>query len=121
MKKIILLSENQTDYHLGFEVQSPEPKFFSWDATYQEVIALDLVKQTHYQEYGERQFSSQYAFRHPVRVGNLSFYNFEFGSTSRQRTDIAVREYRFISKKGLLNAIFYRFVSNLIKICRTVK
>ena len=100
MKQITLLSANHNDYHFGFEVQSPEPKFFSWDATYQEVIALDLVKQTHYQEYGEGQFSTQYAFRYPVRVGNLLFCNFEFGFTSTQRTDIAVREYRFESKKG---------------------
>ena len=44
MKKILLLSENHTDYHLGFEVQSPEPKFFSWNATYEEVIASPLVE-----------------------------------------------------------------------------
>ncbi|WGU70173.1 hypothetical protein QIU18_11810 [Capnocytophaga canimorsus] len=44
MEKIILL-QNHTDYHLGFEVQSPEPKFFSWDATYEEVIASPWVKQ----------------------------------------------------------------------------
>ncbi|MFK8271458.1 hypothetical protein [Capnocytophaga stomatis] len=100
MKQITLLSENHTDYHLGFEVQSPKPKFFSWDATYEEVIALPWVEQTHYQGYGDRAFGCTYVFRYPVRVGNLLFYNFEFGFTSRQRTDIAVREYRFTSKKG---------------------
>ncbi|MFK8301227.1 hypothetical protein ACI762_10990 [Capnocytophaga canimorsus] len=100
MKQITLLSENHTDYHLGFEVQSPEPKFFSWDATYEEVIASPWVKQIFYKDYGEGQLSRQFAFKFPVRVGNLLFYNFEFGFTSRQRTDIAVREYRFTSKKG---------------------
>ncbi|AWL78613.1 hypothetical protein DKB58_06475 [Capnocytophaga canimorsus] len=99
MEKIILL-QNHTDYHLGFEVQSPEPKFFSWDATYEEVIASPWVKQIFYKDYGEGQLSRQFAFKFPVRVGNLLFYNFEFGFTSRQRTDIAVREYRFTSKKG---------------------
>ncbi|MFK8268420.1 hypothetical protein [Capnocytophaga cynodegmi] len=99
MEKIILL-QNHTDYHLGFEVQSPKPKFFSWDATYEEVIALPWVEQTHYQGYGDGAFGCTYVFRYPVRVGNLLFYNFEFGFTSRQRTDIAVREYRFTSKKG---------------------
>ena len=99
MKKIILL-QNHTDYHLGFEVQSPELKFFSWDATYEEVIASPWVKQIFYKDYGEGQLSRQFAFKFPVRVGNFLFYNFEFGFTSRQRTDIAVREYRFTSKKG---------------------
>ncbi|MFJ1440535.1 hypothetical protein ACILFQ_01305 [Capnocytophaga canimorsus] len=99
MEKIILL-QNHTDYHLGFEVQSPEPKFFSWDATYEEVIASPWVKQIFYKDYGEGQLSRQFAFKFPVRVGNLLFYNFEFGFTSRQRTDIAVREYCFTSKKG---------------------
>ena len=98
MKKIILL-QNHTDYHLGFEVQSPELKFFSWDATYEEVIASPWVKQIFYKDYGEGQLSRQFAFKFPVRVGNFLFYNFEFGFTSRQRTDIAVREYRFTSKK----------------------
>ncbi|GIM56614.1 hypothetical protein CAPN006_10080 [Capnocytophaga canimorsus] len=99
MEKIILL-QNHTDYHLGFEVQSPEPKFFSWDATYEEVIASPWVKQIFYKDYGEGQLSRQFAFKFPVRVGNLLFYNFEFGFTSTQRTDIAVREYCFTSKKG---------------------
>ncbi|MFJ1438305.1 hypothetical protein ACILPE_01030 [Capnocytophaga canimorsus] len=100
MKQITLLLENHTDYHLGFEVQSPELKFFSWDATYEEVIASPWVKQIFYKDYGEGQLSRQFAFKFPVRVGNFLFYNFEFGFTSRQRTDIAVREYRFTSKKG---------------------
>ncbi|WP_212905755.1 hypothetical protein [Capnocytophaga stomatis] len=100
MKEITLLSENHTDYHLGFEVQSPEPKFFSWDATYEEVIASPWVKQIFYKDYGEGQLSRQFAFKFPVRVGNLLFYNLEFILSSRQRTDIAVREYRFTSKKG---------------------
>ena len=100
MKQITLLLENHTDYHLGFEVRSPEPNFFSWDATYEEVIASPWVKQIFYKDYGEGQLSRQFAFKFPVRVGNLLFYNFEFGFTSTQRTDIAVREYRFTSKKG---------------------
>ncbi|MDO4783400.1 MAG: hypothetical protein Q4A09_09330 [Capnocytophaga felis] len=100
MKQITLLSENHTDYHLGYEVQSPELKFFSWNTTYEEVIASPWVKQTDYKDYGEGAFSVQYVFRYPVRVGNLLFYNLEFGFTSTQRTDIAVREFRFRSKKG---------------------
>ncbi|MFJ1327742.1 hypothetical protein [Capnocytophaga canimorsus] len=99
MKKIILL-QNHTDYYLGFEVQSPEPKFFSWGATYEEIIASPWVKPIFYKDYSEGAFSVQYVFCYPVRVGNLLFYNFEFGFTSTQRTDIAVREYCFTSKKG---------------------
>ncbi|CEN48806.1 conserved hypothetical protein [Capnocytophaga canimorsus] len=92
MKKITLLSENHTDYHLGFEVQSPEPKFFSWDATYEEVIASPLVEwdspfDLDYEVY------EYYYFKYPVRVGNLLFSKFEFRIHNTQRRDIAVREY----------------------------
>lgn len=92
MKKILLLSENHTDYHLGFEVQSPEPKFFSWDATYEEVIASPLVEwdspfDLDYEVY------EYYYFKYPVRVGNLLFSKFEFRIHNTQRRDIAVREY----------------------------
>ncbi|VDH04363.1 hypothetical protein [Bergeyella zoohelcum] len=92
MKQITLLSENHTDYHLGFEVQSPEPKFFSWDATYEEVIASPLVEwdspfDLDYEVY------EYYYFKYPVRVGNLLFSKFEFRIHNTQRRDIAVREY----------------------------
>ncbi|MFK8301918.1 hypothetical protein ACI75Y_03320 [Capnocytophaga stomatis] len=100
MKQITLLSENHTDYHLGFEVQSLEKQFIPWDTTYQTLMASPWVKQTDYKDYGEGAFGCIYVFRYPVRVGNLLFYNLEFGFISRQRTDIAVREYRFTSKKG---------------------
>ncbi|MFK8266726.1 hypothetical protein [Capnocytophaga cynodegmi] len=92
MKKILLLSENHTDYHLGFEVQSPEPKFFSWDVTYEEVIASPLVEwdspfDLDYEVY------EYYYFKYPVRMGNLLFSKFEFRIHNTQRRDIAVREY----------------------------
>ncbi|WP_372474692.1 hypothetical protein AB4865_05385 [Capnocytophaga sp. ARDL2] len=92
MKKILLLSTNHTDYHLGFEVQSPEPKFFSWDATYEEVIASPLVEwdspfDLDYEVY------EYYYFKYPVRMGNLLFSKFEFRIHNTQRRDIAVREY----------------------------
>ncbi|ATA93906.1 hypothetical protein CGC54_05950 [Capnocytophaga canimorsus] len=92
MKKILLLSENHTDYHLGFEVQSPEPKFFLWNATYEEVIASPLVEwdspfDLDYEVY------EYYYFKYPVRVGNLLFSKFEFRIHNTQRRDIAVREY----------------------------
>ncbi|GIM56616.1 hypothetical protein CAPN006_10100 [Capnocytophaga canimorsus] len=92
MKKILLLSENHTDYHLGFEVQSPEPRFFSWDTTYEEVTASPLVEwdspfDLDYEVY------EYYYFKYPVRVGNLLFSKFEFRIHNTQRRDIAVREY----------------------------
>ncbi|MDT9499976.1 hypothetical protein [Capnocytophaga canimorsus] len=92
MKKILLLSENHTDYHLGFEVQSPEKQFISWDATYEEVIASPLVEwdspfDLDYEVY------EYYYFKYPVRVGNLLFSKFEFRIHNTQRRDIAVREY----------------------------
>ncbi|CEN45418.1 conserved hypothetical protein [Capnocytophaga canimorsus] len=92
MKKILLLSTNHTDYHLGFEVQSPEPKFFSWDATYEEIIASPWVEwdspfDLDYEVY------EYYYFKYPVRMGNLLFSKFEFRIHNTQRRDIAVREY----------------------------
>lgn len=91
MEKIILL-QNHTDYHLGFEVQSPEKQFISWDATYEEVIASPLVEwdspfDLDYEVY------EYYYFKYPVRVGNLLFSKFEFRIHNTQRRDIAVREY----------------------------
>src|SRR5690606_7620048 len=32
-----ILSENNKDYESGFEIQSPQKEFISWDATYQEL------------------------------------------------------------------------------------
>ncbi|MFK8271456.1 hypothetical protein [Capnocytophaga stomatis] len=92
MKRITLLSASYNDYHLGFEVQSPEPKFFSWNATYEEVIASPLVEwdspfDLDYEVY------EYYYFKYPVRVGNLLFSKFEFRIHNTQRRDIAVREY----------------------------
>ena len=92
MKKILLLSANHNDYHLGFEVQSPEPKFFSWDMTYDEVIASSYVEwdspfDLDYEVY------EYYYFKYPVRVGSLLFSKFEFRIHNTQRRDIAVREY----------------------------
>ena len=92
MKKILLLSANHNDYHLGFEVQSPEPKFFSWDMTYDEVIASPYVEwdspfDLDYEVY------EYYYFKYPVRVGSLLFSKFEFRIHNTQRRDIAVREY----------------------------
>ncbi|GET46664.1 hypothetical protein [Capnocytophaga felis] len=92
MKRITLLSANHTDYHLGFEVQSPKPKFFSWDTTYEEIIASPLVEwdspfDLDYEVY------EYYYFKYPVRVGNLLFSKFEFRIDNPQRRDIAVQEY----------------------------
>ena len=92
MKNILLLSADHNDYHLGFEVQSPEPKFFSWDMTYDKVIASPYVEwdspfDLDYEVY------EYYYFKYPVRVGSLLFSKFEFRIHNTQRRDIAVREY----------------------------
>lgn len=114
MKKILLLSENHTDYHLGFEVQSPEPKFFSWNATYEEVIASPLVEwdspfDLDYEVY------EYYYFKYPVRVGNLLFSKFEFRIHNTQRRDIAVREYYAYGKKGVSEFDFWQVHQQLEK------
>ncbi|MFK8298754.1 hypothetical protein ACI76O_10035 [Capnocytophaga cynodegmi] len=112
MKKILLLSENHTDYHLGFEVQSPEKQFISWDATYEEVIALSCV---------ERDFDlsnetyEYYHFKYPVRVGNLLFSNFEIRVDNPQRRDIAVQSYYAYGKKGVPEFDFWQVHHQLEK------
>lgn len=111
MKKITLL-ENHSDYHLGFEVQSPEPVFISWDMTYDEVIALPCVEwdspfDLDYEVY------EYYYFKYPVRVGNLLFSKFEFQIHNTQRSDIAVQEYRFLSEKGTPEADFWQICQQL--------
>lgn len=107
-RKAITILENHDDYQSGFEVQSPEPRFFSWDATYEEVIASLLVERVKCNDYGENRFSHEYAFRYPVRVGNLLFQPFLFSLTTVQRTDIAVREYSARSEKGACMSDFWK-------------
>ncbi|MDO4702462.1 hypothetical protein [Tannerella sp.] len=114
MKQIILLSANHNDYHLGFEVQSPEPKFFSWDATYEEVIDSPLVEwdspfDLDYEVY------EYYYFKYPVRVGNLLFSKLEFRIHNLQRSDIAVQEYYAYGEKGVLEFDFWQVHHQLEK------
>ncbi|GIM49139.1 hypothetical protein [Capnocytophaga stomatis] len=105
MQEIRLLSENHNDYHLGFEVQSPEKQFISWDATYKEVIALPYV---------ERDFDlsnetyEYYYFKYPVRMGNLLFPKFDIRIDNPQRKDIAVQQYYAQGEKGVPEFDFWQ-------------
>lgn len=90
MKKLYeILEETPHDYHLGFEVQSPEKEFVSWDSTYAEVFALPCVEPSN-------TLDNHYAFKYPVRVGNLLFKNWGFYYVSHHRKDIAVQSYSFV-------------------------
>ncbi|AWY20158.1 hypothetical protein LP109_07540 [Moraxella bovis] len=96
MKKLYeILDKNYNDYNLGFEVQSPEKEFVSWDSTYAEIIALPCVEPNNTLDM-ELELSNHYAFKYPVRVGNLLFKNWGFYYVSHHRKDIAVQSYSFV-------------------------
>lgn len=80
------------DYHLGFEVQSPEKTFISWDATYEEVIALPCVDEV--PSFSDWEIATEYRFEYPVRVGNVLIPGLKFKLEHTARADIAVQEYR---------------------------
>lgn len=88
----IIADKNFNDYHLGFEVQSLQKEFISWDTTYEEAISLPCVEDiflldTDYEIY------DYYYFKYPVRVGNLIIPRLEFRLGYQDRSDVAVREY----------------------------
>lgn len=96
MKKLYeILDKNYNDYNLGFEVQSPEKEFVSWDSTYAEILALPCVEPNNTLDMG-LELSNHYAFKYPVRVGNLLFKNWGFYYIPHHRKDIAVQSYSFV-------------------------
>ncbi len=99
MKKLYeILDTNYNDYHLGFEVQSPEKEFISWDKTYAEILALPCVERGNAM-YSYWEIDYHCAFKYPVRVGNLLLKYLGFDCRSNQRHDVAVQSYRFMIDK----------------------
>lgn len=85
----IITDKNFSDYHLGFEVQSPQKEFISWDMTYDEVLALPYVKPVI--DTGSE--SDYYCFEYPVRMGSFLFPRLEFRCDNKNRSDAAVGQY----------------------------
>lgn len=76
----------------GFEIQSPEKQFVSWDTTYDEMKKLPFVKLDESNEY-----LNAFCFTFPVRLGDILLENFKF-YTTQLRTDIAVYQYEMAIK-----------------------
>ncbi len=96
-----ILVDNYSDYHLGFEVQSPQKAFISWDTTYQELIRSPLVEENNPLDMDFATYD-EYRFKYPVRVGNLLFKELGFHLSFQQRDDIAVQSYFFRINKPYL-------------------
>lgn len=79
-----ILNENYNDYELGFEIQSPESEFISWDDTYENLSQKDNV---YFEKspYGQKIAK----FKYPVRVGNIIFKDFS-SYFDNGRTDVPV-------------------------------
>lgn len=89
-----ILDEDHNDYHLGFEVQSPQKAFISWDATYAEVLQSPFVKPG--SSFLYRHSAGYHEFKYPVRIGNLLLKYFGFFDRPSRRSDIAVQTYHFL-------------------------
>lgn len=81
------------DYHLGFEVQSPEKVFISWDTTYEEMTAFPFVLDDFSLNAKYEGDYRCFSFTYPVRVGNVLIPRLRIRQDCDCRTDIAVQSY----------------------------
>ncbi len=72
----ILSNQNYEDYHLGFEIQSAEPEFISWDVTFAELEKNENLN-IEISNYDQKMF----VFKYPIRIGNIILENFMFYET----------------------------------------
>ena len=82
-----ILTSNNNDYNLGFEIQSTPKQFISWDTTYEE---LEKNKNTLFEKspYGQKLLK----FNAPVRIGNILLK--DFGAYfDNDRADVPVLHY----------------------------
>ena len=79
-----ILKYDDTDYNLGFEVQSQPKQFISWDTSYEE---LEKNKNTLFKKspYGQKLLK----FNAPVRIGNILLKDFS-AYFENDRTDVPV-------------------------------
>lgn len=79
-----ILDNNYKDYELGFEIQSPDKEFVSWDETY------DNMKQNENLFFDESPYGHKISkFKYPVRIGNVILNDFS-SYFDNGRTDVPV-------------------------------
>ncbi|WP_163398815.1 hypothetical protein [Flavobacterium fluviatile] len=61
-----ILQAKHEDYHLGFEILSPEPQFISWDVTFATLEENDAVYRAT-SPYGQTLLK----YKYPIRIGNI--------------------------------------------------
>lgn len=78
-----ILDKSFKDYELGFEIQSPQKKFISWEETYENLKNTNVYFEE--SPYGQKITK----FKYPVRIGNVLLK--DFGSYfDNGRTDVPV-------------------------------
>jgi hypothetical protein len=83
-----ILTDRDTDYEDGFEVQTTPPLFVSWDTSYEEFLKLNIG------HLYESEFETSYfKIDYPVRIGSLLLRELEFYYDKNERQDIAVQSY----------------------------
>lgn len=108
----ILNNDNYNDSHLGFEIQSPDKEFVSWDLTLNQMLGnKNLIN-------GILDFAPEYKkFKYPVRIGNIILQDFNFRKNA-SRNDVPVLSFfsdcyntesndesYFDLKKNLINSL----------------
>ncbi|ABG59635.1 hypothetical protein [Cytophaga hutchinsonii] len=76
-----------TDYSEGFEIQSPEKEFVSWDTTYEELAKNPYVR---FKQSPYIQKISKFAY--PIRLGNILLRNFHV-YYDQMREDVSVLQF----------------------------
>lgn len=66
----VILPVQHSDYHLGFEILSPEPQFISWDISFAALEKNDSVYHAT-SPYGQTLLK----YKYPIRVGNIKLYD----------------------------------------------
>jgi len=91
-----ILSGNFNDYENGFEIQSTEKQFISWDTTYEELEQNENIV-FEKSPYGQKISK----FKHPIRIGNIILKDFS-SYFDNSRTDSPILHFytQCFDKKG---------------------
>ena len=82
-----ILNTNFDDFELGFEIQSLQPQFFSWETTYKDFFNSNTG------EIYQSEFDTKiFKFSYPVRIGNIVLDSLEFNAEN-DRLDIPVETF----------------------------
>lgn len=114
----ILKDNNGSDINLGYEIQSPEKDFVSWDTTY-----ADLRENKNIIFSKDENDYTKLSFRYTVRIGNTIFDNLESSFCYQrknntfyydQRQDIAVQNFGIRCYNGSNSDKSYLELKNLL-------